>query len=387
MGDILETAFAAIRANKLRSIITISIIAVGIMSLVGIQTAIEVISSCFSDSFSRMGAESMAICEQEAPARPVSLAQARAFREAFDCGSSSASRLVNPVAQIRGGEVTTDPVVNVVAADDGWLQCSGNTLACGRNLPAEGRCCLIGGKLAAKLFGEDEALGRSVSDGKGRWRIVGVLATRGLSLGGNADNSLIIPATDDGSPLDAETGYTITLLPDIAPEAARDRATTIMRRIRRSGIGCEDDFVIRGSDSMAGTLEAIKSKLSTAALTIGIITLLGSAVCLMNIMLVSVKERRKEIGLRKAIGAPDGRIALQFLVEAAVIGQAGGIAGILAGLLGGNAVALILDGDFSIPWKWLAAALLICLCVSLLSGLLPARKAAALNPVDSLRHE
>ena len=160
-----------------------------------------------------------------------------------------------------------------------------------------------------------------------------------------------------------------------------------MRNIRRLEPGMEDDFTIRSGDSAGKILESFRSKLNAAALAIGLITLFAASTGLMNIMLVSVKERKREIGLRKALGARKGLIALQFLVEAAVIGQIGCAAGILAGLLGGNAVALIMGGHSAIPWKWTAISAALCLVTSLISGALPARRAAAQNPVDALRSE
>ena len=160
-----------------------------------------------------------------------------------------------------------------------------------------------------------------------------------------------------------------------------------MRKIRRIAPGSKDDFTLRTGDAFEETLTSLREKLSAAALAIGLITLLGASAGLTNIMLVSVRERRMEIGLRKALGARKGDLARQFLFEAFLICQAGGLLGVILGTAAGNIVAAVLGAAFVFPLKWLAVALLICLVVGLLSGSLPAGRAAGMDPVEALRYE
>jgi putative ABC transport system permease protein len=158
-----------------------------------------------------------------------------------------------------------------------------------------------------------------------------------------------------------------------------------MATIRRLPLGAEPDFEIVEADGAASTLASLRSKLSLAALAIGLVTMLGAAVGLMNSLLVSVKERTREIGTRRALGARARDIARQFLAEALLIGLLGSAAGVVLGLLLGNLVALSLEGCFTAPWGWMAAGVLLAAVVSLSSGLLPARRAARLDPIEALR--
>ncbi len=386
MGDILGTSLAAIRANRLRSVLTILIIAVGIMSLVGIQTALEVIGRELDSSFGRMGASALTISQAD-DGPPVTFAQAGSLCKEICGGTAGMSAIVSPIAQVRSDNEVSDPAVTIIAADDKWLECSGNHISEGRNFSSSETSghtsvCLIGNTLCRKLFPEGGAVGESISTGSGRYRIVGTISKRGAAFGQGSDYSLVIPAGCQGSVRD---GYSVTILPGAGYDP--ESAGRLMRRIRRLEPGADDDFTIRGCDMVEEMLGAISGKLSSGALVIGIITLLGAAVGLMNIMLVSVKERRSEIGLRKAVGASNRSIALQFLAEAALISLTGGIIGITAGVLGGNITALIMDGAFSMPWKWIAVALALSAATGLLSGWIPAHRAAALNPVNSLQHE
>jgi putative ABC transport system permease protein len=170
-------------------------------------------------------------------------------------------------------------------------------------------------------------------------------------------------------------------------EAAIDEATGIFRIVRQVGVGEDTSFDISKSDNLANMLFDSLSYLRMAAIIIGIITLLGAAIGLMNIMLVSVTERTREIGIRKAIGATKRTIRNQFLVEAVVIAQLGGILGVILGIAIGNALALSIGTSFIIPWNWIIWGVGLCLVVALASGIIPAVKAARLDPIDALRYE
>ena len=218
------------------------------------------------------------------------------------------------------------------------------------------------------------------------YTVVGVLAAQGALMGGGSDYTMVLPLQAGREWLAEETQWQITLLPDPGAESRlEESARTRMRALRRLSPSAPDDFRFRRSDALQSRLDSLERKLSLAALAIGLITLLGAAVALMNILLVSVKERTGEIGLRKALGERVASIRRSFLAESILIGQMGGMAGIVLGLLAGAGVALALGGGWHVPWEWLAAALGLCVLVSLLAGTLPARRAAALQPVDALR--
>ena len=393
MNDQFGSALAAIKANRLRSVLTISIIAIGVTALVGIETAIGVLSRQLSDSFGRMGNGTLSLVP-EAEARPFSWHEASGLVESFESGDglASLSAEITPMAVVTAAGKRTDPMVSVVAADAGWLPVSNRTLAQGRNFtPRESASgsavCLVGHSLARKLFGSDAAAaGKTLSFSGMPYSIVGVLAAQGTLLGGGSDYTLVLPLQAGREWLPEDTQWQITLRPLPGAESQlEESARTRMRALRRISPGMPDDFQFRRSDALQSRLDSLEKKLSIAALAIGLITLLGAAVALMNILLVSVKERTGEIGLRKALGERVASIRRSFLAESVLIGQMGGVAGIVLGLLAGAGVALSLGGGWHIPWGWLAAALGLCVLVSLLSGTLPARRAAALQPVDALR--
>lgn len=383
MNDNLGAAVAAIRSSKLRSTLTAAIIAVGIMSLVGIQTSIEILSRELTESFGKMGAEMQRI-ESIEKAPPITLRQALEFAGSFP--GSSVSAVAFPVAEAASGGLRTDPVATVVASDANYLYCNGLHLDCGRifsqnEMLEKSHVCIIGKSISDRLFGDGNAVGEAVSFGAGEYRVIGVLKKRGAMFGGGSDCSIVIPL---GSAVSGSGNHTVSF---ISKKGETDSETAAMRRIRGLAAEDDDDFVIRGGDTAAVTLAGLKSKLSAAALVIGLITLLGASVGLMNTMLVSVKERKSETGLRKAVGADNSSIRNQFLAEALILGLCGGLAGICLGISAGGCVALALGGRLAVPWNWIGISLALCIIVSIASGLLPARRAASLPPVEALREE
>jgi len=371
----------------LRSSLTIAIIAVGIMSLTSIQTAIEVFSGELAGSFDQFGANTLTIEKKEEAKRDISLVEAREFCRLTE--SASVSRTLMVAASVAAGGAASDPVAQIVASDANYLLCNGLHLSEGRNFsPSEvsggASVCLVGSGIANKLFGSDEsASGQSVSFGKGEFRIVGVIARSGISFGGGGNCDVIIPL-DSSVSFPSQGGIGITVRTS-GTEEEKLLLAARMRNIRNATQSEDDEFVIRSADAVGSTFSSIKSKLSAAALAVGLITMLGAAVGLMNIMLVSVSERRGEIGLRKAVGASSRDVLTQFLTESLMVGTCGAAAGILLGIIAGNCVALALECSLRIPWRWISASIVLTALVSILSGLIPARKAAILEPVEALR--
>jgi len=381
MREYFRFALDAALTNRRRFVLTVAIIAVGVASLVGIETALDVLTRQVVGSFDKLGAGLFTLrAKPDAP--PLNYRQAVAFCEGAE---AAAWAVVQDPVVVQGGGKATDPVAHLLAADAGYLPCQGVTLSVGRNFsPYEveqhAAVALLGDQICRRLFGEGDALGEMVSVGGHRLRVVGVLERQGAVFGTGLDDSVICPL--DPSAADCAVMFRST--------SGRDRSALLeaghrMAVIRRLPPGAEPDFEIVAADSAEATLASLRSKLSLAALAIGLVTMLGAAVGLMNSMLVSVKERTREIGTRRALGARARAIERQFLGEALLIGLCGSLAGVLLGLLLGNLVALALDGGFSVPWTWLAAAILLAAAVSLASGHLPARRAARLDPIEALR--
>ena len=385
MRDFFRFALDSLSTNRRRVLLTVAIIAVGVASLVGIETAVGVLTDRVAGSFDRLGAGLFTIRPKE-DASPLDARQAAAFAAAFrQAEAVSCWCISRQAAIVRSGGKATDPVVEIVATDAGYLACLDLSLASGRNFsPYEveqhAKVALIGDNVRRRLFGDSDAIGQEITAAGARYRVIGVLQRQGALFGTGIDSGILCPMETTES----SCSVTVRTAP-AAAGATLSEAGRLMTAIRRLPPGAAPDFEIVQADSAQATLASLRAKLSLVALAIGLITMLGAAVGLMNSMLVSVKERTREIGTRRALGAKARAIARQFLGEALLIGLLGSAAGILLGLLLGNLVALALDGGFSIPWGWIAAAVLLASAVSLASGLLPARRAARLDPIEALR--
>ena len=383
MRDEIRFALDSLLVNRRRMVLTVAIIAVGVASLVGIQTAVSILADEVAGSLGRAGAGLFTLqAQKEAP--PISYRQAKSFCEMSR--AASVWSVVKKQAQLRSGGVTTDPVVRVLACDENYLACQDLRLAAGRGFTqqeVEERLpvALLGDNVRKKLFGNENGLGEMVSCGSGRYRVIGLLAREGALYGSSLDASLLVPI--DASAADCRISVRVPETGTLSSAVAEAGAQ--LAAVRRLPPGSEPDFEIAKAEGAEATLASLRSKLSLLALAIGLVTMLGASVGLMNSLLVSVKQRTQEIGTRRALGARARSISRQFLLESVVIGQMGNASGVLLGLLFGGLTALTLGGRFSVPWPWLGAATLLSLAVSLAAGVLPARRAARLNPVEALR--
>jgi putative ABC transport system permease protein len=409
--DLMENfrvAWRSVMANLLRALLTTMIIAVGIMALVGILTAIDAAIYSLSSSISSLGANTIQVERVSTNLRgnrgprkrsaPFTYDQAMEFAEKYDYPSDvSVSVMATGSSVIKYDAKETNPNFMIVGSSVNYLNSKGYEIDQGRNFTAretaEGKnIAVIGSGVVDYLFDGNvsNAMGKEISAGPLRLRVVGVLKSRGSAMNGNQDNRVLIPLQSAkryyGS---SQTNYNIliALKDPTGVEAAIAEATVPMRKVRRLRAGEDNDFEIENSSDLVSIIKDNTVTLRLAAVSIGLMTLLGAAIGLMNIMLVSVTERTKEIGVRKALGATRRNVLLQFLVEAIVICQIGGILGIIGGVGLGNLVAWATGGGFIVPWLWIGLALVVCTVVGLLSGLYPAMRAAALDPIESLRYE
>lgn len=403
----LAIALQSISGNKLRTSLTALIISIGIMALVGILTAIEGIKQFTNDAFAGLGANSFTVRNmgQDLNFGPggarkaypsIRYDQAERFRRNFKLPSSISINLsVSGSAIAKYGNEKTNPNISVTGTNENYIQNSGYKLAAGRNFSTSelehgDNVVIIGDEIKKTLFKNSDPLNKAVFIGNNQFRIIGVLASKGSGSQFGGDKFCLIPvfkAKQIIATKNPSFEITVAVKSAEALNATVDEATALFRNIRGLSVGQPQNFDIDRSDAIQEQLNGQMAALTAAGLVVSIITLLGAAIGLMNIMLVSVTERTREIGLRKSIGATPSVIRKQFLLEAIVICLIGGVGGIVLGMAIGNLIAVNISGAFAVPWFWLIVSLLVCTFIGLTSGYYPAKKASKLDPVEALRYE
>ncbi|MBW6491750.1 MAG: ABC transporter permease [Lentimicrobium sp.] len=405
----IKISLDSIRSHMLRSTLTVLIISFGIMALVGILTSIDAIRYYLNENFMMMGSNTFTIRNRSMRVhmgnrstlpknfREISWKEAMEFKSEYNFNAfTSVFTYASNTATIKFGSEKTNPNIAVIGSDENYVVTSGNEIEKGRNIsPNEvlygTHVAVLGSGLVGKLFkANEDPIDKIISIGPGKYRVIGVMKAKGSSMGFNPDNICILPVTNVRQVFsNSRMSFSINVMVEdpLMLEAGIGEATGLFRIIRNVRLEDEDSFDVAKSDNLAEMLFANLKYLRLAATVIGIITLIGAAIGLMNIMLVSVTERTREIGIRMAMGANRITIRNQFLVEAIVIGQLGGLVGIVLGIGIGNILSFIIGSSFIVPWAWIILGVLLCFGVAILSGFIPATKAAKLDPVESLRYE
>jgi putative ABC transport system permease protein len=423
LQDSFVLAWRTVKSNKLRTGITVAIIAFGIMALIGIITAISAMNQSLKENFSFMGANAFSIRYKEMKARMggpdqgeefskskkgkkekksnldkvIRLEESTYFKEhyGFNRAQVSVYRRGNGNNEIHYKNKKTNPQIAMFGADENYLAVSGYTLSSGRNLnPVDmqsGRnVAVIGSNVAAKLnpARPEKMLDKIILVSGKPYRVIGLLKSKGSSAMMRQDD-VVITSVENLRQYQINNSYQIgVMVNNVAElEPAIGEATDQMRKARRLIPTEAENFVIDKSDKFAEMFIGFLAGISGAAGAIGMITLIGAAIGLMNIMLVAVNERTREVGLIKALGGKKKDVRRQFLFESILISILGAIFGIILGVLVGNIFSIVLGTGFVIPWMWVAIGIIICTVVGLVAGIYPAMKAASLNPINALRYE
>jgi putative ABC transport system permease protein len=405
----IRIAFDSIKSQILRTTLTVLIIAIGITALVGILSAVSALENTISSDFASMGSNTFNLQRYEFTTHTrgggerekinpiITYREVREFKEtySFPKTQTSISFTGTSNAEVKYESEKTDPEVSVLGVNEFFLTNSGLNLEEGRefnyfDIQNNNNVAILGADFADGLFKNISPIGKTISVRGVKFTVIGILESKGSTFGNNQDLRVLIPV---------ELARSIYTQPDInynisvrvgdkeMMEGAQSEAIITFRNIRRLNPVEENNFGIEKSDDLINRIFTITGYLNLAAWIISIITIFGSSIALMNIMLVSVSERTREIGIRKALGAKNSTIATQFFMETLIIGQIGGFVGIILGIFIGMGVSAAADFEFVTPWKAILWATGITILVAILAGSYPANKAAKQNPIESLHYE
>tara|TARA_B100000809_G_C15138336_1_gene531680 strand:- start:3634 stop:4872 length:1239 start_codon:yes stop_codon:yes gene_type:complete len=404
----VHIALNSIKTQLLRTILTVVIIGIGIWSLVGILSAVKAMENSISGSFASMGSNTFNIQrydfnvqrsggEREKVNSIISYQNIREFVNIYEYPTTQTSLSFRGTrsAEVKFESEKTDPEVQIYGINEFYLDNTGTEIDTGRNftifdIKNNNKVCIIGSDFLKSLFVNDNPIGKTISIRGVKFKVVGVLESKGSTFGNNQDLKVLIPIQVARSIFtEPNINYTISIMVKDAEllNAAQDEAIITFRNIRGLTPIEKNDFGMERSDDLINRVANITGYLEVAAWIISIITILGSSIALMNIMLVSVTERTREIGVRKALGAKNSTISTQFFIETIVIGQIGSILGIILGILTGMVFASFFNTEFSLPWVPMIWATIITFIVAIIAGFYPAMKASKLDPIESLRYE
>ncbi len=407
--ETMAMALASLGSNKLRSALTMTGITIGVFSVISVMTAIGALQSSIESGISFLGSNifqfakfppngnaSGNVAKKYENRRNVTYRQGLRYSELME---GTAREVCLKTFDFNGQAVynglKTPPSLTVVGSNRSFLTANAYTLGYGRNITDEDvelsrRVLVIGKSIEKRLFPHESPIGKEVRMSGHNFTVVGVLAEKGTSFGQSQDDICVLPITRFFENY-GEAKRTVNIATQSFTQEnynrTLDRAVGAMRLARGLRANQPNDFEIYSNDSLKSAFTSIAGVVRIGAFVISFIALVAAGIGIMNIMLVSVTERTKEIGVRKSIGARRRDILRQFLTEAVFISEAGGILGIILGVIGGDLLAAWLKVDLIFPYGWAVAGLVVCSAIGIGFGLYPAYRAASLDPIEALRFE
>jgi putative ABC transport system permease protein len=407
LRESIAMAISAVKSNKLRSILTLIGIAVGIFSIIIVMTAMAVMENSIEEGMTQLGANTFQM--QRFPAtigggprfrfrnrKIITYEQALAVRDRATLAEAVGIECWTGGKIVFWNGQRTNPNVQLVGENLEGITTNDWTVEAGRSFSAGDvdlarPVAILGAPVAEKLFPPRvDPVGQTVRVDGRVYSVIGVFKKKGGALGGNQDNFIAVPITSFFQvygKADTDIHIMVKAQSKEVMDDAVEQSRMILRAARHVPPGADDDFGYFSNDSLIKEFNELTLIFRMVVLAVSSIALVAAGVGIMNIMLVSVTERTREIGIRKSIGAQKKDILSQFMVEAVILCELGGIAGILLGVLGGNILSLVMGVPTVIPWDWVGIGLVTCSMVGLVFGIYPAWKAANLDPIDALRYE
>jgi len=406
LSEVFRMALNALKTNKLRSGLTMLGVTIGVFSVIGVMTALSVIQTSIEGGLSFLGSNLFQFAKypvishsdpelKYANRRNITLNEANTFKRLMEGQANAICFKVFDGGKPASYGNSKVQGLTLVGTNENFLTANAYTLGYGRNLGPDdvdlARSVVVVGKsIEKKLFPSQTPIGKTIKINDKPYQIIGVLAGKGSSFGQSQDDLLLVPITryfNDFGYINRTINIAIQSTSQATYNQTLDKAIGAMRIARGLKLGQDNDFEIYSNDTLISAFAQVAGTIRIGAFVVSAIALLAAGIGIMNIMLVSVTERTREIGVRKAIGARRDDITRQFLLEAVVLSEAGGLAGILFGVAGGNGVALFFHIAMVFPWAWAIAGLVVCSIIGIGFGWYPARKAAGLDPIEALRYE
>ena len=400
-------AFDSVRSNKLRASLTLLSISIGVFAIIGAGTLVSSIDNAVVNEMAGLGETTFAVSKMPAVVtghdwhkyskrKPITYTQFNSLKKKLTNVEYVSSLCQTGAKTVKAGALSSDPDVTLIGSDENYLLTASNTISTGREINTEDvsfnrNVAIIGNDLVVKLFPNTSPLGKKINIDNCNFEIIGVLEAKGAVLGKSQDNNVVVPISQYLKYYTSEWNESLTITvraknKEILNRTVED-AISEFRIIRNLKPWIDNDFEISTNESISEQFSGFTKFLTYFGMICGIMSLIAAGVGIMNIMLVSVKERTREIGIRKAIGAKNRSILMQFIIETITLCQIGGLMGIIAGLSGAWLLSLQLKLPLIFPTFWVITAIIVCTVLGVVSGLYPAWKAAKLDPIDSLRYE